>query len=92
MDEIATLYAAALRSERVDYDKTIAAFALKGRITLLSSSPVVGAAGRALNFVVDLSMGPPRSDAEARAMMDDAGANVIDAFADACRAELAALV
>jgi len=52
---------------------------------------VVEAAGRALNFVVDLSMSPPRSDAEVRAMMDDARANVIDAFAEACRAELAAL-
>ena len=39
MDEIAALYAAAIRSERVDYDKTTGAFALKGRITLMSSEP-----------------------------------------------------
>ena len=90
MDEIAALYAAAIRSERFDYDKTAGAFALKGRITLMSAGPVRAAAERALGFVVDLSTGPPRSDAEVRAMMDDAGANVIDAFAQACRAELAA--
>lgn len=91
MDEIAALYAAAIRSERVDYDKTTGAFALKGRITLMSSGPVVSAAERTLGFVVDMAMGPPRTDAEVRTMMDDAGANVIDAFAQACRAELAAL-
>jgi hypothetical protein len=91
MDELATLFAAAIRADRVDYDKTIAAFALRGRITLMASPPVVESAGRALRFVVDLAMGPPRGDDEVRAMMDDSRADVIGEFAATCRAELKAL-
>ena len=91
MDEIAGLYAAAIRSEAADYDKTVGAFALKGRIALMASQPVVEAAETALKFVVDLSMGPRRGEAEVRSMIDSAEANVIDLFARACRAEIAAL-
>ncbi len=91
MDQIAALYAGAIQSETVDFDKTVSAFALKGRIVLTASAPVVQAAERALKFVVDLSMGPPRSAAEMRAMMEENEANVIDLFARACRAEILAL-
>jgi hypothetical protein len=91
MDEIAALYAAAIKSEAADYDRTTGAFALKGRITFLSSRPVADAADKALRFVVDLSMRPKLSDAEVRSMMEDAKANVIDEFARACRTELSAL-
>jgi hypothetical protein len=91
MTELATLFAEALKSDKVDYAKLIGAFALKGRIELMSSGPVVEAADRALKFVVDLTMGPPRSDAEVRAMMDDRNVDVIGAFAKACRGELQAL-
>ena len=91
MDELAGLYAAGIRSESVDYDKTAGAFALKGRIALMASAPVFDEAENALKFVVDLSMGPKRSEAEVRAMMDASEANVIDAFARACRAGLRAL-
>jgi hypothetical protein len=90
MDELAALYAAAIRSETVDFDRTASAFALRGRIGLMASPPVAEAAERALKFVVDLSMGPKRGEREVRAMMDDAEANVIDAFASTCRAEMQA--
>ncbi len=83
MDEIATLFAEAL-----DYAKLIGAFALKGRIDLMSSRGVIVAADRALKFVVDLTMGRPRADADVRAMMDDPHADGIGAFANACREEL----
>ena len=92
MTELATLFAEALKSDKVDYAKLIGAFALKGRIEPMSSGPVVDAADQALKFVVDLTMGPPpRSDAEVRAMMDDRNADVIGAFAEACRGEQQAL-
>jgi hypothetical protein len=91
MDELAALYAAAIRSESVDYDRTVGAFALRGRITVMASAPVVEAAEQALKFVVDLAMGPKLSEAEVRTMMDDVKADPIGAFARACRAELIAL-
>ncbi len=91
MDELAALYAAGIRSETVDFDRTASAFALRGRIGLMGSGPVIEAAEQALKFVVDLSMGPRRNDAEVRAMMDSEEANVIDAFASTCRAEIQAI-
>ncbi len=51
----------------------------------MASAPVVEAAEQALKFVVDLSMGPGLSEAEVRAMMDDAKADAIGAFAKVCR-------
>jgi hypothetical protein len=91
MDELAALYAAAIRSESVDFDRTANAFALRGRIGLMASQPVVEAAEKALKFVVDLSLAPRRGEAEVRAMMDDKDANVIDGFATTCRAEIQAV-
>ena len=61
----------------MDYQKLTSAFALRGRITLMGSDPVVAAADRALKFVVDLAIGPPRDAAEVRRMMDDRNAETI---------------
>ena len=47
--------------------------------------------GGALRFVVDLAMRPQLGEAEVRAMMEEAKANVIDEFARACRVEMSAL-
>jgi hypothetical protein len=91
MDELAALYAAALRAESVNFDRAASAFALRGRIGLMGSGPVVEAAEKALKFVVDLSMGPKRDEAEVRAMMDSDEANIIDAFAATCREEIQAI-
>ena len=91
MDELATLYAGALSSSSVDYAKLTGAFALRGRITLLASDAVVAAADRALKFVVDLAMGPPREASEVRRMMDDRNADTITEFARASREELQSL-
>ena len=91
MDELATLYAAALKSEGVDYDRLTSAFALTGRIALHASAPVSLAAEAALRCVVDLALGPKRTGEEMRAMMDQDEANVIRAFAQTARDELQAL-
>jgi hypothetical protein len=91
MEELATLYAGALSSTTVDYGKLTGAFALRGRITLTGSEPVVQAADRALKFIVDVAMGPPRDAAEVRRMMDDRSADTITAFARASREELQGL-
>jgi hypothetical protein len=88
IDEIAVLYSHALSSDQVDYTKLVNAFALKGRIVLLATPPVVDSANRAATFLVDLYMGPPRGPAEVRQMMEDHGADAISAFAKVCRIEL----
>jgi len=92
MDVLARLYAAALNSAgEVDYTMLTEAYALSGRISLLASDAVVAAGDKALRFVVDLAIGQRRSPEAMRALMDDAEANVIGAFARACREELTAL-
>jgi hypothetical protein len=88
MDELARLYAFAINSEAADYSKAASAFALKGRIMLMSSAAVAESAGKALAYVVDLAMGPRLSAEEVRKMMDDASANVIDDFGQKARKEL----
>jgi hypothetical protein len=72
----------------VAYQKLTGAFALRGRITLMGSDPVVAAADRAMKFVVDLAIGPPRDAADVRRMMDDRNADTITDFAQAGRREL----
>lgn len=92
MDVLSRLYAAALNSAgAVDYEKLTEAYALAGRISLRASDEVVAAGEKALRFVVDLAISHRRSPEEMRALMDNAEANVIGAFARACRNELQAL-
>ena len=91
MDQLAKLYAGALKSVGVDYDRLSDCYALAGRIQLYASQPVADAAKNALRFIVDLALAPQSSDADMRALMDKAGADVIGDFAAACRAEIGAL-
>ena len=91
MEELATLYASALRAEAMNYGDLVKVFALNGRITLMASAPVIDAAERAMKFVIDLYLGPPRSPQEMRKMMDQSSADAIGDFARACRAEMQAM-
>jgi hypothetical protein len=88
MSELARFYANALTNVGIDYERLTALYALSGRIGLYASQPVVAAADRALQFVVDLALSPARTPDQMRQMMNQAEANVIAAFARACRDEL----
>ena len=89
MDELAAMYAHALKNDHINYDRLASAYAIRGQITLASADAVVAAADRALKFVVDLSLGEARTDSQIRSMMDDQEVDVIREFALACRVELA---
>ena len=91
MDELAHLFAGALNSVGVDYERLTSAYALNGRIALHASDAVVASADQAMRYIVDLSLGPARTPEQMRAMMEDRQANVIAAFAARCREELAAV-
>lgn len=88
MDELAMLYAEALKTVGIDYDRLTKAYALNGRITLHGSKEVSDAATNALRYIVDLAIGPPRSPEEMRQLMEQPEADVIGTFAQACRKEL----
>lgn len=89
MDELAVLYTSALNSTQVDYERLTIAYALSGKISLYATERVTNEAVNALRFIVDLALGPARSQTEMRAMMDDVNNNVLRTFASACREELA---
>jgi hypothetical protein len=91
MDELARMYASALNNVGVDYERLTSLYALSGRLGLYASQPVVEASDRALRYVVDLALAPARTPDEMRGMMNEREANVIAAFANACRQELGAL-
>jgi hypothetical protein len=91
MDEIALLYSHALRSEAIDYSKLVNVFALRGRITLIGTPPVIESAERAVKFLVDLYIGPPRTPEEVRQMMDTASSDAIGDFARLCREDFRTL-
>jgi hypothetical protein len=91
MDELALLYSHALRGEEVDFGRLVTAFALKGRITLMSTPAVIDSADRAVKFLVDLQLGARRSAREVREMMDQQSADAIGDFAKTCREEFQSL-
>lgn len=91
MDELAVLYSNALYNTGVDHERLTIAYALSGRIGLYATKPVSDAAIEALRFIVDLALGPCRTQEEMRAMMDQPDQNVISTFAEACRDELLAI-
>ena len=91
MDQLAKLYAHSLDKTGIDYDLLTQAYASSGRIALYASQSVADSANAALRFIVDVAMGPKRTDAEMRELMDKPEADVINAFAKACRAELQTL-
>jgi hypothetical protein len=81
----------ALQKESVNYDKVATAYALRGQIQLLASTSVFDAADHALKFVIDVTLGPRRTDEEMRKMMDEKRHDIIGAFAEECRREVNAL-
>jgi hypothetical protein len=91
MDELALLYSHALRGDEVEYSKMVTVFALKGRIALISTQPVIDCANREVKFLVDLYIGPKRTPLEVRAMMDESSADVLGEFARTCREEFRVL-
>ena len=91
MEELATLYAAALRAEAMNYGDLVKVFALNGRITLMATPPVFECAERAVKFLVDLYLGPVRTPQEVRAMMDNESVDIIGEFAKRCREEFRVL-
>ena len=87
MDELAQIYARALRAQELDYGELVKLFALSGRIKLIASPPVIAGAERAMKYVVDLYLGPPRTPQQMREMMDQRSADAIGEFATLCREE-----
>jgi len=72
----------------VDYAHLVPIMALKGRIALGSSAPVLACAERSVRYLVDLYMAPRLSAEQVRALMDEEREDPMKEFAALCREEL----
>ncbi|MET0207628.1 MAG: hypothetical protein ABW220_01230 [Burkholderiaceae bacterium] len=88
LDTLSLLYSDALSSEKMDYAKLVDAFALKGRVMLLSTAPVVDSADVCVKTLVDLYMGPRLTPEAVRAMMEHREGDIFRNFTQVCREEL----
>jgi hypothetical protein len=88
MEEVALGYSKAFATDHIEYGALVRLFALKGRIILVSTPPVVAEAERALQFLVDLYSGPVLTQDEVREMMQRDGGDKVGVFARACRQEM----
>lgn len=88
LDTLSLLYSEAMTSEQMDYSKLVNVFALKGRIMLLSTPPVVDSADTCVKTMVALYMSPPMTQEAVRALMEDREADIFRSFTAVCREEL----
>lgn len=89
LEEFARVYSHAVTEDKVDFSKLVDVYALRGRILLQSSAEVAASADAAITSVMDVYMAPNRSDSEVLSHFSEN--DPMQAFAKACRAELAAL-
>ena len=89
LEELARVYAHAVSDEDVDFSQLIAVYSLRGRILLQSSEAVARVADAALDHVQEVYMAPNGTAAEVFRRFQEN--DPMKPFADACRAELAAL-
>jgi hypothetical protein len=88
LEELARIYSHAIREEHVNHDGLISIFALRGRILLLSSQPVVDAADTAIRVLIDTMLAPNKTEEELRDTLKAGRADEMVMFAQTCRAEL----
>ncbi len=88
LEELARLYSHAMREEHINHDGLINMFALRGRILLVSSQPVVNAADSAIRVLIDTMLAPNPSEEEMRKTLEAGDADTMVQFAQICRTEL----
>jgi hypothetical protein len=90
--EASRLFGDALSHEKDDVTDLIKLYALVGQMRLVSSNPVIGAAERVMDTIVDTYLGPNFNLHELHALARKGGMNFLSEFGEACRAELAQLL
>ena len=63
-------------------------YALVGRMRLVSSRPVIDAAMRIADHILETYLGPNRTLHETRDLARQGGINILTEFSEACRADL----
>ena len=89
VDEAARLYGDALGHQKDDAADLCKLFALLGRIRLVSPRPVVTAAERTFDTIIEVYLGPNRTLHEVLDDVHQGGFNFLIEFGEACRQDLA---
>jgi hypothetical protein len=89
VDEAARLYGDALGHQKDDAADLCKLFALLGRIRLVSPRPVVTAAERTFDTIIETYLGPNRTMHEVLHDVHQGGFNFLIEFGEACRQDLA---
>ncbi len=89
VDEASRLYGDALGHQKDDPADLAKLFALLGRIRLVSPRPVVTAAARTLDTIIEAYLGPNRTMHEVLDDVQRGGFHFLIEFGEACRQDLA---
>ena len=89
VDEAARLYGDALGHQKDEASDLTKLFALLGRIRLVSPRPVVVAAERTFDTIIETYLGPNRTMHEVLNDVHRGGFNFLIEFGEACRQDLA---
>ena len=89
VDEAARLYGDALGHQKDDAADLVKLFALLGRIRLVSPRPVITAAERTFDSIVETYLGSNRTMHEVLEDVHRGGFNFLIEFGEACRQDLA---
>jgi hypothetical protein len=95
LTEVADLYVDSLNRTLDDVGKPaafVAAYALLGRIRMISSEAVLKSADRVIQDIIEAYNRPPRSIQELKKLTDERPADPWHEFTEACRAEREALL
>jgi hypothetical protein len=88
VDEAARLYGDALGHQKDEVADLVKIYALVGRIMLVSPRPVVTAAERTLDTIIEAYLGPNRTLHEVLDEVHQGGFTFFAAFGEACRQDL----
>ena len=88
MDEAARLYGDALGHQKDDPADLVKIYALIGRIMLVSPRPVVTAAERTVDTIMEAYLGPNRTLHQVLDDVHRGGFNFFAEFGEACRQDL----
>ena len=88
IDEASRLYGDALGHQKDDVADLVKIYGLIGRIRLVSSRPVITAAERTLDTIIQAYLGPNRTLHEVLADVHRGGFHFFAEFGEACRQDL----
>jgi hypothetical protein len=91
IDEASRLYGDALTHQKDDVAALVKLYALIGQIRLISSAAVLTVAEHMIDAIVEAYLAPNRTLLEIRVLAKNGKIDMLRAFAEACREELATL-